>query len=583
MEAIRICKFLICLIILTNLASCAPPELPVLIHGKVLSINNQPIGSATVTARWTGLDGARKFATIRTFSSQEAVKLGHPELEGRYIFQQGIDAQKSSKIEIVSMGANVSVDSNPGVLTEAPDIIVKVKSGIFDKIASYISSLIGGNNPDNGKNLTENNSNPSLAEKNLSMADANTTENYSTTETELNNESYQALRNRTVLNGSNKYAPVLGFIPAEISACEGSELFYPFNISDLDATNLDISVSPDNIFSVSPEYSYGKKDVQAKLYSAVLDKSKVGSYPITIFASDGVYLDFRKININVIEVNNPPEVQDIGIQTIELSKLNKQFSYQVVAEDVEDENQNSGNLKFNLGSTGERKIFNIDRFGKITANLDNSSRGVYDLGVCVSDKGITSAKGNASLCSQSSKTICKNFSLTVTENNRNPQIVSAYPAETAFNYSGAEEQHFNISASDPDGTSPEVYWYADGNLKSAGVGKSFDMFNWKFSCPTGENHNVSVEISDGLKNDSLTWNFNIEKCQEETKEKTLMDFIQSFFNSALKKASIIKKFKFIYFLIFILFILALVIVLRVVRIIRIRNHLKELKSENERY
>ena len=124
---------------------------------------------------------------------------------------------------------------------------------------------------------------------------------------------------------------------------------------------------------------------------------------------------------------------------------------------------------------------------------------------------ITNIHPNISLCNQngSSITSCINFSLTITNENRAPTIVSYFPNNLNQIIGGSDLINFNISKYDPDYTIPDSYWYLDNSLISSYSGSSHDFFNYTFGCSLTGAHEIKVEITDGVLNDSIRWNVSV--------------------------------------------------------------------------
>jgi len=252
-----------------------------------------------------------------------------------------------------------------------------------------------------------------------------------------------------------------------------------------------------------------------EIFSGTLKKIHVGIHPETISASDGTFIDTTKTNITVIEINNAPSVTNIGVQTVYSQGENSTFYKEVQVTDIEDGIQSSGNFTFNLTFFSGTKFFNINQFGVMNVTMNGSLVGVYNLSVCVTDLGIENIHQNISFCGQTglNKTTCKNFSLTVTDQNRNPTITSYYPTTLNYTISGIASNYFNISKYDPDGTAPDAYWYVDSVLKEYDSGSSVDEFTHTFGCGVSGSHNVSVQITDGLVNDSIEWDVAVTKVE----------------------------------------------------------------------
>ena len=311
--------------------------------------------------------------------------------------------------------------------------------------------------------------------------------------------------------------PIIGNISNKIFVCEGNYLAYDFNVSDSDGDSLTADINPINPFYVSQFYSFSNTLKGYIIYSGILSKDSAGgvnvgskNYSETITVADDVSSDSKNTNITVIEINNAPSISNIGVQTIWSSGENTGFNYQTIVSDIEDGNQNSGNLNFSISFSGQ-KLFNISSNGVMNFTANSSYLGVYNISVCVNDTGIDNPHRNISLCGQdgSSITTCNNFSLTVTNENRAPNITNYFPLNLSFNVSGSDLSYFNITAKDSDGTIPDAYWYVDDVLKEYDSGSLADSFFYIFGCGISGSHTIKVRITDGELNDSMQWNLSV--------------------------------------------------------------------------
>jgi len=321
-------------------------------------------------------------------------------------------------------------------------------------------------------------------------------------------------RNNSVIffvNVSNS-APTLINLSANIYVCENNALSYFFTSYDPDWNVLEVDIIPKYPFYITPFVYTDSFTLISQIYSGILRKNRVGVYQEKITVSDGMYSDMAITNITVIEVNNAPVIQNIGVQTIWLLGENSVFNKTVEVTDVEDGNQNSGELNFSIVFSGE-ELFNITSLGLMYFKADASQIGVYNISVCVADKGINNIHSNISLCNQNGTSIetCKNFSLTVTNENRAPTITLYSPANLFVNVYGNDITQFNITKYDPDFTITDSYWYVDNVFNAYYSGSSNDFFNYRFGCGISGTHYVKVEITDGLLNDSLIWSINVSQ------------------------------------------------------------------------
>ena len=316
-------------------------------------------------------------------------------------------------------------------------------------------------------------------------------------------------------------APVLGDINSSIYVCEGNSLNYNFNATDVDEDSITIDISPKNPFFVNPTSFNGQINMNSNIISGVLDKDDAGginngfkTYEETVSISDGEFVDTADTDITVIEINNEPVMANIGVQTVWTVGEDSTFYHEVQVTDVEDGNQDSGNLNFNVSFAGER-LFNISSNGVMNftpePGLNSRHIGNHDITVCVNDTGISSPHSNISICGQdgSSATTCQDFRLTVTNANRPPTIIDFYPENLVLNVSGTDSLFFNISEFDPDGTIPDAYWFVGGIFKEYDSGSLVDEFTYSFGCGISGTSTINATITDGLRNDSVEWAINI--------------------------------------------------------------------------
>ena len=303
-------------------------------------------------------------------------------------------------------------------------------------------------------------------------------------------------------------APILGPINDTIYVCEAESLDYRFNATDLDGDDLTFDILPKDPFYSIKVGRVNTTTEEAKIFSGVLSKSDIGNYSETISVSDGQYVDTKDVNITVLEINNPPEIDTIGVQTVWTSGDDTTFYKQVSVSDVEDGNQDSGNLTFNITFSPNEISFNITQDGTMEFTPNESQIGIYNIKVCVEDKGIDNPPANISLCGQdgSATSVCQNFSLTVTNINRAPTITDYYPDSLNLSVGGTDDLYFNITEYDPDWTIPDAYWYVDGVLEDYDSGSLVDEFSYRFGCGVSGTYIIKAEVTDGALNDSVEWN-----------------------------------------------------------------------------
>jgi len=552
MATIRYLKYIILLILTINLVIAAPPDLPVLIYGKVTYSSGDPAPSVLVTATWEG--GS---ATTKTLKS------------GEYSF---LEKEMGSKVTLTSQGTSINLEPKIGIMNHAPEIIIE-ESGFFSRIFNSIASFLIPESELAGPELEE----YLQSEKTENIDDKKEVEEESTEKQEeiedkdkgedqgavsLVQEDQETPIDRE--STRDNFSPVLGYIDDKIYVCEGTSLYYPFNVTNPDSDTTKINITPERFFRVSPDSIIGRKVVSARLYTQELGKKDVGEYKETIVVSDGELIDTKTITIEIIEINNPPTFYLPSIKTISLVDEGK-FYYNLSIRDVESEVTLTSNFKKG------KNIFNITG-GNINIPLDEGLIGVYHVEVCGTDEDIDKISPNIEICNQDGKSvsICKDLSLTITNENKQPLFVSNYPRETEIILEESEELEFSLTLSDPDGTFPDVYWYVNNNLEKMGSGFNGLEHTLSQSFPCGSSNIVRAEITDGSLNNSIEWDIITQKCEKE--ELSLLRVVKGY----IKVPSFLKKILKLKIIIPILIILVtLFIVIKVFKVFNLRKEWKK--------
>lgn len=310
--------------------------------------------------------------------------------------------------------------------------------------------------------------------------------------------------------------PVLDNISNPIFVCEGEKLNYEFNATDADEEDIVGNITPRNPFYLDSLGRIGSVSSFA-IISGWMDKSNVlnSPYPETISVTDSFpRVDSAKTNISVIEINNPPTMIGLGAQTVWLQGENSTFYHQMNITDIEDGETNDSNFEFSLTWSNNENIFDIgnpDGIMNYSPTTGEEGR-TYSLTVCAEDNALSNIHDNISLCIPNdgdAKTVCDNFTLTVTKENRAPEIINHTPIENNFTISGTSTSSFFVEVYDKDGTIPDIDWYVDGRLKEHNENMPNDTFEFSFGCDIIGMHNVTIITSDGRLNDSWTWKIKV--------------------------------------------------------------------------
>lgn len=323
-------------------------------------------------------------------------------------------------------------------------------------------------------------------------------------------------------------APIIEGLDTELFVCEGDFISFFFNASDVDEDSLDSTIDPTNPFFIFPALSVQVNITIFEIISGTLSKANAGGvnvgfkqYNSTVTISDEFNatccIDSRSTNITIIEINNAPTITDIGVQTIWNNGDNTSFYHATLTDDIEDGDQDDGNFTFIITFTNETgddvDLFNITTFGVLNYTANSSSTiGVFNISVCVFDQGISNPhadiQGNCSQSGGVSKT-CTNFSLTITNVNRQPNITDFQPENLSLAVDGTDTLEFNITKYDGDGTIPDTYWYAGSTFIERDSGSLFDELSYSFGCGVEGAQTIIAEVTDGLLNVSNQWNITV--------------------------------------------------------------------------
>ncbi len=312
--------------------------------------------------------------------------------------------------------------------------------------------------------------------------------------------------------------PIILISNNETYVCEGNFIDFPVRVITLNGNIPEATLSIVNPFYITYYSKIDSITNEFRIVSATLSKDDAGgvnqgfkTYIESIFMSIGSKVASRNLNITVIERNNAPAIENIGVKTVWTRGENDEFNYQVNASDIEDGDSNSFNLSFNISFSGER-LFNITKNGTMYFKPHPNDIGVHNISVCVSDNGLINPHPNITeVCGMdgSNLTSCNNFSLTVTNKNRPPIIVNHSPENLSLNILGSYEVYFNITSYDPDGTLVDVYWYVDETLKKYDSLVPQSDFSYSYICGFSGMSNITVVITDGEFNDSIKWNLSV--------------------------------------------------------------------------
>ncbi|MEK6945177.1 MAG: hypothetical protein AABW63_00080 [Nanoarchaeota archaeon] len=317
-------------------------------------------------------------------------------------------------------------------------------------------------------------------------------------------------------------APTIDGLNSSLYVCEGNSLFYLFNASDVDGNPLTGTINPRDPFFIL-WFSQATPNVNTfAIISGIIHKAEVGgvnngnkTYIENVSISDGYSSSCCTVsgltNITTIEINNVPTMEDVGVKTVWTQGDNATFYKQWSVNDTE-YGLGYGTLNYNISiknsSGSNANLFGINSQGIMDFTGNSSTPvGVYNITLCVNDTALSNPFQNISqLCGVTggANVKCDNFSLTVTDENRQPRFLSYYPNSSTATMP-ATNLYFNVTKYDPDGTIPDTYWYVDGVFVQLDSGSSSDEFSYSFGCGVSGTSNITAVITDGLLNASHSW------------------------------------------------------------------------------
>ncbi len=340
--------------------------------------------------------------------------------------------------------------------------------------------------------------------------------------------------------------PEIFDLSEKILVCENTGVSSYFNVSDGngDILTLDFREFLGIRLRFDPEQTYGNILTRIHLYTLPLtaldiERRRQGTegwatYPETILVTDGLAVGSADTEIEIIEINDPP-IFNIGTQTIDVYTIGEQttFYYDIGGVLMANwEETPEEDLIFNLTFLSGTPFFTLQDYGVVNVTGDESliepgqNFTTYHINITVIDDGLSSTlHRNINLCwsllhptwgyplNEDPKNWSDDFYLTITKENREPNITTHFPINLSLDVRGTELLYFNATVYDPDWTPLDVYWYVDGvergSVEALGV-NNLTEFEHAFDCGVSGNHSVKVVATDGLANGSLQWNLSVE-------------------------------------------------------------------------
>lgn len=304
-------------------------------------------------------------------------------------------------------------------------------------------------------------------------------------------------------------APLIHDLERNIVACESTPFSIPFEVAEPDDDILSIGISPSGPFYVRP-VSTEPPITKVELFSDNLTKLLANSiYEHTVYVSDGEFVDTKEIKIKVLESNNPPKIDHLSVETIDLTTT-ETFQKKIKVADKESGTPEESEFEFSVLDSLDLLEMEIDSQGLITYTPSESHIGVHEVEVCATDDGVE-VGGKLGVCAQEElrSTTCGSFQLAIVEENTPPTILLFNATNTSSRIPSTQKITFEVYKYDPEGIEPDTYWYVDNQLKEIDIGGKANEFTYSFGCERWGKHKVKVVISDGVYNDSIEWTFNV--------------------------------------------------------------------------
>ena len=341
-------------------------------------------------------------------------------------------------------------------------------------------------------------------------------------------------------------SPILEPLINPIYICENRLLYYEFNATDVDedilyaTENHSALPTPWIIFPPIPRPNFLWELSRFVLFSngPILKGGPLlnlndgwKDHAVTIEVSDGARSDYGETVITVIEINNPPIIRpNLTTTTLITNPLwvsgdNSTIYIDINFSDREATNLGWGTLSsnFSLVNISDGTVYNfitMDPNGVINYTAVNGTTplGTYLATVCVIDDALNPLNGvhprAVELCHNDltqRMLTCDSFQLTITDQNRPPTIYEHYPVNLTLTAGSTYPFYFNITDYDPDGTIPDTYWFVDGVQREFDEASNNDSFNYNFGCGVSGFHQVTAFSTDGMLNDSVTWNITLNR------------------------------------------------------------------------
>lgn len=296
--------------------------------------------------------------------------------------------------------------------------------------------------------------------------------------------------------------PVLNSTPDQ-QLCEDRYYYYKINATDNDILYVSCINQQLHYYDNTSLFVINEQTGEISLTPRV---ANIGYQLVRIYVTDEDLIDYQNVGFTVIEVNDAPVLQSIGTKSL---RSNQTLYIDADANDEEDGSDPTTNLTFNVTFLTGTKFFDIDPLtGIINVTTNDSLNGTYTVRICVNDTRFSNPHTNAtSFCGDgNTKSDCEDVSITIVSRNQPPNITSYLPT-TNMTINETDTLNLSITASDPEGSALNIYWYKNSTLLFYNFSITSGYSNYSFSTVGGDagKYNITVNVSDGELNATLTW------------------------------------------------------------------------------
>lgn len=278
------------------------------------------------------------------------------------------------------------------------------------------------------------------------------------------------------VNNVNR-APVINAIATQ-QATEDQLFTYTVSASDPDGNTL---VYSDNtsLFAIG---------VLTGTISFTPTQANVGVHSIRVSVADGTTRKNTTFTLNITNVNDVPVLTTIGALT---AVENTAFTYTASASDDDSDV---------LTYSDNTDLFDINSAsGAISFTPTLAQSGTYPIRISASD-------GNGGLDYE-------DITLTILNTNQAPNITSHTPNSTAVSILEDSSATFNVTATDPDGSTPGIKWYQNGVLVKTGLSYTFTG-NFTEEGTNAGDYNISAVATDGLLSATNLWTLEVNRTRD---------------------------------------------------------------------